>query len=150
MSDSVAGSGLRVTSKRFEQLTTTELHEILRLRSEVFVVEQRCVYADVDGRDVDPETTHHWLQRGGELAAYARVLREQGPWRIGRVVTAPPHRGAGLAAALITYLRDTLAGPIALDAQTHLVGWYERLGFSVSGVEFIEDGIPHTPMTRGA
>jgi ElaA protein len=139
---------VEVTSRTFTDLTPLELHDILRLRGDVFVVEQACVYADIDGRDTEPTTVHHWIERDGSIAVYARTLDDCGSaTRIGRVVTAPRFRGSGLAARLVAHLTDAIDGRIALDAQSYLVGWYERLGFVVSGPEFVEDGIPHVPMS---
>jgi len=138
-----------VTSKAFSQLTATELHDILRLRGDVFVVEQACVYADVDGRDVESGTLHHWIEHDDSIAAYARTLVEPGAaTRIGRVVTTPAFRGEGLAARLVAHVIDTRSGALVLDAQSYLVGWYERFGFVVTGPEFVEDGIPHVPMSH--
>jgi ElaA protein len=138
-------------SKRFDELTTTELHDLLRLRCDVFVVEQGCIYPDIDGRDIEPETRHHWIELDGELGAYGRTLREpDGSTRIGRVVTAPRARRRGLAAALVRGLTETLPGEVVLDAQSQLVGWYEQMGYEVAGEPFVEDGIPHVPMRRCA
>jgi ElaA protein len=138
-----------VTTRAFAELTVRQLHDILRLRGEVFVVEQACIYPDVDGRDVEATTLHHWIERSGAIAAYARTLTNSGgATRIGRVVTAPHCRGEGLAAILLQHLTTTIPGPIVLDAQSYLVEWYERMGFGVSGPDFVEDGIPHVPMER--
>ena len=138
-----------VTSRTFDDLSTRELHDILRLRSDVFVVEQAGVYSDVDGRDIEPDTSHHWIERDGTTAAYLRVLRDNDRTpKIGRVLTAPDARGDGLAAALVRTVAAGIDGPVVLDAQTHLAGWYERLGFTIDGPEFVEDGIPHVPMRR--
>jgi len=68
--------------------------------------------------------------------------------RVGRVVTHPEHRGTGLAAALVRHIGEAHTGTIVLDAQSHLVPWYESLGYVVSGAEFVDDGIPHKPMRR--
>ena len=138
-----------VSSRAFTDLTAARLYEILRLRSEVFVVEQECVYLDPDGRDAEPGTVHHWIDRNGEVAAYARTLSDpEGATRIGRVVTAPAHRGEGLAARLIAHIVAEAGEPLVLDAQSYLVAWYERFGFRVAGPEFVEDGIAHVPMNR--
>ncbi|WP_422631827.1 GNAT family N-acetyltransferase [Pseudokineococcus basanitobsidens] len=139
------------------------LHALLRLRVDVFVVEQACAYPEVDGRDLEPGTEHVWhvgdgAVRPGELVAVAaalRVLVEPGgsaaPRRIGRVVTAPTARGRGLASVLV---QDVVARhgdvDLVLDAQAHLQGWYARHGFEPVGEEFLEDGIPHVPMRRRA
>lgn len=141
-----------IASKRFDELTTVELYEVLRLRCDVFVVEQACAYPELDGRDREPGTTHHWIAddcRPDAVAAYLRTLTEpDGCVRIGRVATDPTARGRGLAARLVEHVGAMTAGPIVLDAQSHLVDWYERMGYAVDGTEFVEDGIPHVPMRR--
>jgi ElaA protein len=134
----------------FGDLTVHQLYAILRLRSEVFVVEQSCVYLDADGRDAEPGTLHLWTQRNGTPVAYLRVLDDVEVRRIGRVVTHADARSGGLAGQLVQAVFDRTSGPWVLDAQSHLTSWYERFGFAVSGEEFIEDGIPHVPMHRGA
>ena len=142
----------RVTVHRsaLPDLEPLTLHGLAALRSAVFVVEQNCVYPDLDGRDVEPLTEHVWTADERGPTAYLRVLTEpDGTARVGRVCTRADARGAGLAAALIA---DVLAGnpgrAVILDAQEHLTGWYGRFGFSPSGPGFVEDGIPHVPMRR--
>ncbi len=138
-----------VVSRTFAELDTTQVYAILRLRSEVFVVEQACVYLDIDGRDTDPGTLHHWVERQDSIAVYARTLADpDGATRIGRVVTSPRFRGERLAAALMAHIAGTIPGTLVLDAQSYLVEWYQRLGFTIAGGQFVEDGIPHVPMTR--
>jgi len=138
---------MKVRRARFEELDGATLYAILRLRSEVFVVEQTCPYLDPDGRD--PEAEHWWIDDAGVIASYLRVIPEaDGVSRIGRVVTSPSNRGCGLATDLMRAVLDTVDPPWRLDAQTPLVGWYEQFGFVVSGAEYLEDGIPHTPMAR--
>jgi ElaA protein len=90
---------LRVAS--FRDLDATALYAILKLRCDVFVVEQKCFYADLDGRDTEPGTRHVWLSRAGEIIAYLRILDDGDVERIGRVVTAPGARGAGHAGRLM-------------------------------------------------
>jgi ElaA protein len=125
-----------------------DLYAALVLRAQVFVVEQACAYLDPDGRDLDPTTTHLWLRSAaGEVASYLRVLAEPGGGqRIGRVVTAPAHRGHGLSARLIEVALEEAQHPVVLHAQSHLVSLYARSGFVVDGPELLDDGIPHTPM----
>jgi len=129
-------------------ITASELHAVLRLRCEVFVVEQACAYLDLDGRDLEPGTTHLWLEAPkGAIAAYVRLLTEPtGGHRIGRVVTNPAHRGHHLAGRLIDYALTLAERPVVLDAQSHLTRVYERHGFARAGEDFVEDGIRHTPM----
>lgn len=141
-----------VLAKPFSELTAAELHEILQLRSQVFVVEQECVYNDIDGRDVEVGTTHIWAEANGRPAAYLRTLSDETPEgnivRVGRVVTRPDNRGHGLAAHLMKSVISESSAPIVLDAQSHLHDWYARLGFVQDGDEYIEDGIAHIPMRR--
>ncbi len=137
----------------FDALTVAELYGILRLRSEVFVVEQECAYLDIDGRDTEPSTLHLWAEahqplHGATVSAYLRVLDDGDARRIGRVVTDAEARGSGLAARLVQCALNATEGPWVLDAQSHLTAWYERFGFVAAGDEYIEDGIPHVPMHR--
>ena len=130
-------------------LDVVTLHDILRLRQDVFVVEQQCCYADVDGRDLEPGTVQVWATDDhGSVVATLRVLREpDGDARIGRVATAVAARGRGLAAGLMAAaLAGSNPAPVVLDAQSHLEGWYRRFGFVRTGAEFLDDGIPHVPM----
>ncbi len=133
----------------FADLAAPELYALLRLRVDVFVVEQQCPYPELDGRDTEPGTEHLWFERDGEVLAVLRVL-DDGPSRaIGRVATAAGARGAGLAARLVEEVLATYgAGPLHLGAQAHLESWYERFGFRRSGEGYVEDGIPHVPMRR--
>lgn len=126
------------------------LHDLMALRSAVFVVEQNCAYLDLDGRDVEPLTEHVWTADERSLTAYLRVLTEpDGAARVGRVCTRADARGAGLAAALLTDVLDRNPGRvIVLEAQEHLADWYGRFGFVPTGPSYIEDGIPHVPMRR--
>lgn len=145
---------LAVERKFFSELTALEFHDVLELRSQVFVVEQACVYNDVDGRDAEPTTRHLWIRANGTVAAYLRELDDgvddEGNQvaRIGRVVTHPEYRGRGFAADLVRIVIDAHDGSVVLDAQSHLERWYEDLGFARSGEGFTEDGIPHIPMIR--
>ncbi|NHI16419.1 GNAT family N-acetyltransferase [Microbacterium excoecariae] len=133
------------------ELDPGTLYEILRLRVDVFVVEQECPYPELDGRDAEPGAVLAWIEARGAVAATVRILREAFGWRIGRVATRRDARGHGLAATLMRHAVAAHAGEeIVLDAQAHLAGWYGRFGFAVSGEEFLEDGIPHVPMRRPA
>jgi len=139
---------LRVAA--FAELDAGTLYALLRLRVDVFVVEQRCPYPELDGRDTEASARHLWLARGATPVAYLRLLRESdGAARIGRVAVARPARGGGLAGRLITAGLELAGGrPCVLDAQAHLVGLYRRFGFVPTGPEYLEDGIPHVPMRR--
>jgi ElaA protein len=140
------------------------LYALLRLRVDVFVVEQECAYPELDGRDLEPDCVHVWAETTGDVrgdaagnaagvpVATLRVLRDpDGRGRIGRVATAAPFRGAGVAAALMDRALELLPGvDVVLDAQAHLEHWYARFGFVAAGPRFVEDAIPHVPMLRTA
>lgn len=133
-----------------DALDARTLYEILRVRAEVFVVEQECAFCDPDGRDVEPTTEHAWIEQEGAVVAYLRVLDERdGTRKISRVVSVASARGGRVGERL---LLDALGrfgdGPLVLDAQVRLVPWYERHGFTRAGDDFLEDGILHTPMRR--
>jgi len=113
------------------------------------VVEQECVYPELDGRDIELTTRHLWLESAdGEITCYLRLLDDGAARRIGRVVTPQSRRSQGLAARLVDEAVARTPGPWVLDAQSHLVEWYLARGFSRAGDEFVEDGIPHVPMRR--
>jgi ElaA protein len=138
-----------VQRARFDELTLGELYELLALRVRVFVVEQECAYQELDGLDARAE--HVWTRGpAGEMAAYLRVVDEgDGVTRLGRILTAPEHRGTGAGAALMRAVLADIAGPVVVGAQVQAQAFYERLGFAVSGPGYDEDGIPHVPMRRG-
>lgn len=136
--------------KSFEELTKRELYEILRVRSEVFVVEQECVYQDLDGLDYDSK--HVFFEQDDKVQACLRVfMREEKEKvvQIGRVLTYK--RGVGLGLELLlkgievakTYFQ---AKKLYLEAQVYAIGFYEKGGFKVVSDEFLEDGIPHVCM----
>lgn len=140
----------------FQELSPDELYALLALRSEVFVVEQTCVYQDPDG--LDAGAWHLWGTREGdaEPLAYARIIPAGGRYAevsIGRVVTAPAVRREGLGKELMAEalrVAERLYGPvpIKLGAQLYLQGFYEGFGFVRQGDVYDEDGIPHIYMLR--
>lgn len=132
------------------QLDPATLYRILALRSVVFVLEQECAYLDPDGRDLEPGARQLWIERDGEVLATLRTLAEpDGVVRIGRVATALPSRGSGLAAQLMRRALDVAGdSDVVLEAQAHLYDWYARFGFVRAGADYLEDGIVHTPMRR--
>ncbi|MBM6403041.1 GNAT family N-acetyltransferase [Phycicoccus sp. CSK15P-2] len=137
-----------VRSAPTAELPAVVLHELLRLRQDVFVLEQECLYPDIDGRDLEPGALQFWAEgEDGGVTATLRVLDDGGGVvRVGRVATARAARGAGVAAALVQAVLAATRGPVVLDAQAHLEHWYARFGFERDGAEFLEDGISHVPM----
>ncbi len=138
----------------FSQLDAKTLYDLLRLRVDVFVVEQDCAYAELDGRDLELTTTHLWLTfRGDERpVAYLRVLADTEGLRIGRVVTVPGRRRTGLAGLLLDAALHTVASDrtVRLHAQLSAVSLYAKRGFVTEGDVFLEDDIRHIAMVRPA
>jgi ElaA protein len=140
--------------KKFEELTGLEVYEILRLRSEVFVVEQNCVFLDMDNKD--QESYHLQGRIGPSLIAYARILPPGLSYTessIGRVVTSPSFRRSGAGIELMkTAISNsyTLFGiqPIMIGAQLYLKKFYEDLGFIQCSEVYMEDDIPHIKMIK--
>jgi ElaA protein len=139
--------------KTFDKLTTIELHDMYALRSEVFVVEQDCVYQDIDGND--PKSIHILGSIEGELVAYARVLDQGISYAafssIGRIAVSPKHRAQKLGHQLVDFAIKTIqkeyANPrIKISAQAHLEKFYETHLFKAIGEAYLEDGIPHIGM----
>ncbi len=136
-----------VRDKRFDELTPGELYEILRLRVDVFVVEQACAFGDLDGRDTEPTARHLWLDEDGRVVAYARILDGvDGTTHIGRIVTPLDRRDAGYGARIFREALARTTGPVTIGAQSRLHDWYAHFGFAVCGDEYVEDDIPHLPM----
>jgi ElaA protein len=137
-----------------QDLDAATLYELLKLRVEVFVVEQACPYPELDGRDLLSETRHFWLEEpDGEVISTLRLMEEHAGgekvFRIGRVCTKRPARGQGHTNRLLqAALAEVGDYPCRIDAQTYLEEMYVRHGFSRDGAEFLEDGIPHVPMLR--
>lgn len=152
-------NGLRWRALAFEALTTAELYSALRLRAEVFVVEQNCAFQDVDGLDALAvhllgETTD--AQAKEPLLAYARLLPAGTAFAeasIGRVVTSPTARGSGLGHRLMAQAIGELhrrwgVQAIRIGAQAHLQSYYRQSGFEPQGDIYLEDGIDHIEMVK--
>lgn len=141
--------------REFDALTRHELYAILAARSEAFVVEQECVFLDIDGRDDNAWHLAGWSAEG-ELRAYARILgpdgRETEP-SIGRVLTTRNARGRGLGRLLMQHAMNLCRrvhgpGPVRVAAQQRLCDFYRSLGFEGVGDPYDEDGILHQDMIR--
>ena len=142
--------------KTFQGLSVNELYDLLKLRAEIFVVEQNCVYNDLD--DFDKEAVHVFYVENGEIIATARLLKPGArfaDFSIGRVVVKKEKRGTGLGKALmnaaIEYcITEWNAEKIKISAQQYLKRFYEELGFLVTTGMYLEDGIPHIGMVYKA
>ena len=127
---------------------TKELYELLRARAEIFVVEQNCIYQDLDCKDYS--SLHVFFENDGVVEAYLRAfLKEEGVVQIGRVLTLEHGKGMGgkiLTAGLKEAKDKFHPKKIFLEAQCYAIGFYEREGFQVCSETFLEDGIPHVEM----
>ena len=145
---------MRWVLKKFQELSVDELYALLRLRAEVFVVEQTCAFQDLDNKDQPSYQLLGYIQE--ELVAYTRLVPPGISYKaasIGRVVTSPAHRKKGLGKELMQVsiehcerLFETTT--LVIGAQCYLQDFYRSFGFTPSGEIYLEDGIEHIEMTR--
>ena len=139
-----------ITTKRFSDLKLEEIYGILRVRSEVFVTGQKCLYVDPDGRDFG--SVQVFASKGERIIACLRIYgKEAGVVQIGRVAVIESLRGTGIGRMMmrqaISYVTENSTDEkIYLEAQTYAIGFYEKLGFKVISDEFLDEGIPHKGM----
>lgn len=146
-------SDINFEVKHFDELSTHELYKILRLRAEVFVVEQDCVYQDIDNKD--QKALHIIGYKDEIIVAYTRIFAAGDYFdqaSIGRVVISEKERKYGYGHDLIkhsiTAIKDNYkTDKIKISAQCYLKRFYEKHGFTQQGEEYLEDGIPHIAMT---
>ena len=145
---------MNIVLKHFHELTTQELYNILQLRSEVFVVEQNCIYQDIDGKD--QKAIHIFIKENKDVLAYSRIFNEgeyfENP-SIGRVVVKKEKRGKELGKKIMVegakYIKVTFTNKkIEISAQKYLKDFYSELGYEFTGNEYLEDGIPHIRMIK--
>lgn len=145
-------SRIDVFDAKADGLSIDMMYGVLRLRSEVLVVEQGVPYLDLDGRDIEPSTVHIWAIADSEVVGTVRLLREpDASSRLGRLCTAHHARGRGIARRLVFRALE-IAGDdtVETDILKQLVPWYESFGFEATGPVFHEVGIPHVPMRRAS
>lgn len=143
---------MEMVIKKFEELNNVELYDVMELRSEIFVVEQKCAYQDCDGKDKD--AYHLLVKDGGEIAGYLRILQKGQSFRevsIGRVAVSQSHRGKQIARKMMQkamqFVVETMKEEeIQISAQEYLVNFYQSLGFKANSGVYLEDGIPHVNM----
>ena len=141
-----------IITKTFSELDTEDLYQILRIRSEVFVVEQDCVYQDIDNKD--QKAIHLYYKENDQIVAYTRIFKAGDYYEnpcIGRVVVSKKNRGNDLGKKIMIdsmeYLKQNIKGEkIELSAQKYLDKFYKDLGFYKIGEDYLEDGIPHQRM----
>ena len=142
--------------KHFSHLSSHDLYEVLRLRAEVFVVEQKCVYQDLDGLDLEGWHLLGWTIEDRKLAAYLRVTTpgsRYAEYSLGRVVTSPSSRRQGLGKEMTQVVLSRIEEefgnvPMRISAQAYLEKFYSDFGFSRVSEPYQEDGIPHVEMFR--
>lgn len=143
---------MKIEIKKFNELTTHELYEILKIRAEVFVIEQKCIYNDIDDKDF--KSVHIMIKDNDKIAAYIRVLEPGVSYEtssIGRVLVDANFRKKGLARTIvnegINYIKNNYDDKkITIGAQEYLKKFYESLGFKGISDVYLEDGIPHLDM----
>lgn len=150
MNDSLSATVHRAWAADLEPGT---LYALLRLRVDVFVVEQKCAYAELDGRDLEPRARHYWLGGAGDpepVLGCVRLLKEpDGTYRIGRLCTLASVRGRNLGRRLMNAVMAEVGdGECVADAQSHLVDFYTGFGFATDGDAYEWDGIEHVSMRR--
>ena len=142
--------------KSFDKLTIKELYAILKIRQEVFIVEQTCYYLDADG--YDEKAIHIWGEKDEEIVAYCRIFEPKIKYpesSLGRVLTNPSYRNLKLGKVLLKIALNTIevkfnTPNVRISAQYYLLRFYSEFGFISTGVEYLEDDIPHTEMLRKA
>ena len=141
---------MNVITKKFGELTTTELYEILKARAEIFIMEQNINYQDMD--DIDYKSMHCFIQEGDKVIAYLRAFyksEDKSVVKIGRVLTLEHGKGVGrvLLEASLPAIREKMpCDKIYIEAQKHAIGFYEKFGFVTTSGEFLEEGIIHVAM----
>ncbi|MCR1970797.1 ElaA protein [Clostridium cochlearium] len=138
--------------KKFEELKCEEIYKILQIRNKIFIVEQKCVYQDCDGKD--KKSYHLYLEDKGEIISYLRILPRKVSYNevsIGRVLVNKNYRGTGIARKMmieaINFIEKNLGEKeIKIQAQCYLIHFYKSLGFKEISNEYLEDNIPHIDM----
>lgn len=145
---------MQTSCLKFDELSTHQLYDLLRLRSEVFVVEQTCIYQDIDDKDTQDDVRHLLMVKDSEILGYARLLPAGLSYdtpSFGRVIVAKQARGTGFGKQLIASTIEHMQSlwpnqSITIGAQSHLVSLYQSFGFKELSAHYLEDGIPHVDM----
>ena len=136
--------------RSLDEMTPQQVHQLYKLRVDVFVAEQNCPFNEIDDQDADPETKHILaLLDSGTLAGCARVFPTETGSRFGRFVVHPDHRGSGLGPEIVRAgieYTERFPGDLIVEAQSGLVGYYEQFGLVAEDEEFLDTGIPHRRM----
>ena len=141
-------------NKHFSELSAREWHDIAKIRMEIFIIEQDCIYLDLDNKDLD--AIHVFAEQNKEIVAYARLLAKEVSYSevsVGRVVVSKKMRGINLGHLLMEKVisiadKKYNSEPIKISAQEHLIQFYQKHGFRVVTKSYLEDGIPHVGMLK--
>ncbi|MDD3772338.1 MAG: GNAT family N-acetyltransferase [Weeksellaceae bacterium] len=140
--------------KKFEEFNPNELYAILRLRNDVFIVEQKCIYNECDNKD--PKCFHLWCTQNNKIIGYCRIVPPGVSYKeasFGRIVSHPDYRHLKIGHSLMRYLIQIIQNfypstPIRISAQTYLKKFYESYGFEQVSEEYLEDNLPHMEMLK--
>ena len=138
---------MNIRAKFFEELTTRQLYEIVRSRTEIFLLEQRIICQDFDG--VDYEALHCFFEEEGRVVAYLRAYRTEDSVKIGRVLSLTHGAGLGrrlMEEAMPIFREKFTCHKVIVHAQKQAQGFYEKLGFTVTSPDYLEEGILHVTM----
>ena len=138
---------MNIKAKFFEELTTRELYEIVRSRTEIFLLEQKIICQDFDG--VDYEALHCFIEDKGRVVAYLRAYKTEEGVKIGRVLSLTHNKGLGrhlMTESLTVISKKFSCNKVIVHAQKQAQGFYEKLGFVVTSPDYLEEGIPHVTM----
>ncbi len=142
-----------LVKKEFNELTLEELYLILKIRQEVFIVEQKCFYLDCD--DLDQKSIHFLGYRDGVLVCYMRVFNNEqdSVWVLGRILVSKKFRSLGLGIKLMNQVLKFLDYEktnysLEMSAQTYLIDFYKKFNFKIEGDEYLDAGISHIKMIK--
>lgn len=138
-----------ISLKSLHEMTPMQVHQLYKLRVDVFVAEQNCPFKEIDDQDANPETRHILAFDGETLAGCARVFPTESGSRFGRFVVHPDFRGSGLGPQIVrtgVEYTERFNGDLIVEAQSGLVGYYEQFGLVAEGDEFLDTGVPHRKM----
>lgn len=138
-----------ISFKSLHEMTPMQVHQLYKLRVDVFVAEQNCPFNEIDDQDANPETRHILAFDGETLAGCARVFPTESGSRFGRFVVHPDFRRSGLGPQIVRTgieYTERFDGDLIVEAQSGLVGYYEQFGLVAEGEEFLDTGVPHRKM----
>lgn len=138
-----------ISLKSLHEMTPLEIHQLYKLRVDVFVAEQNCPFNEIDDQDAHPDTRHILACDGDTVVGCGRVFPTGTGSRFGRFVVHPDHRGSGLGPQIVRAgieYSERFPGDLIVEAQAGLVGYYEQFGLVAEGDEFLDTGIPHHRM----